>query len=239
MMCSTKISAVLFDWDLTLARVLGDVSESQRLQALFRWEGLVYRVDEIEAAMNKVRDNAHSKKVEPQTRPQTRRDIINSYFKILKNMGYRERNWELGNRLYDAHGFLPTYLYDDSLPTLLYLHQKGFTLGIISNHSHSARELIEQKVSHLIPPDHIIISQEVRVHKPAKTIFRLATSSIGESAANCIFVGNNLEVDAIGAVEQGGFSLGLWLDRDGIGEDRPLPGQVFRITSLSQVLDYV
>ena len=41
-MKGSQFTAVLFDWDLTLARVLGDASEDERLAALFRSQGLKY-----------------------------------------------------------------------------------------------------------------------------------------------------------------------------------------------------
>jgi len=235
----TKITAVLFDWDLTLARALGDVSESERLAALFSSQGLNYTPSEIQFAMN-----AYLNKINPEILVQkgglqTRRDIVNSYFQILSHLGYTERDWTVGNRLYDAHGDLPTFLYDDVLPLLEALQQKGLTLGIISNHAHSARKMIEQNVGEFIQPKHIIISQEVGTHKPAKTIFRYALARLNKPAGRCMFVGNNLVVDAIGAVEKGGFGCGLWLDREEVGADLSLPQGVFRITSLNQALDFV
>lgn len=237
-MTNAEITAVLFDWDLTLARVLGEVSEAERLSALFGSQGLNYDPAEVQAALNQYQ-NGRARMARPAGKLQTRQDIINSYFQILAHLGYTERDWEFGNQLYDAHSHLPTFLYDDTRPVLRSLQQKGIPLGIISNHTRLARSLIERHVGDLIPTEHVIISQEVGVHKPAKTIFRLATARLGIAPARCMFVGDNLAVDAIGAVEKGDFGCSLWLDREGSGAHLPLPGQVKRITSLHQVIPFL
>lgn len=235
-----EISVVLFDWDLTLARVLGEVSSSERLAALFQREGLPYTLDEIQTAVRHYQADVEQGKLrELNTPPQTRQDVIQFYRHLLNRLGHDETGWELANQLYSAYSYLPTVLYEDCLPTLRALKEKGLTLGIISNHATSAREIMEESVGDYIPPEHIIISQEVGVHKPAKTIFRRAVARLRMSPANCMFVGDNLLVDAVGAVEQGGFALALWLDREQTGAGIPLPEGVARITSLTQVLEFV
>ena len=238
-MTNTQITTILFDWDFTLARVLGDILQSERLAALFSTQGLNYTPDQFEAAMEKQQNGAQQGFLGRSIKPQTRQDIINGYFRILAYLGFKDRTRALGERLYSAYGILPNILYDDTLPTLRALQKKGFSLGIISNHSNSAREVIEEKVGEFIRPEHIIISQEIGVHKPAKTIFKQAVARMKVSPANCVFIGDNLDVDAIGAVERGGFSRGFWLDRAETNVDRTLPERVVRITSLDQLPYFV
>lgn len=234
-----QVAAVLFDWDLTLARAIGDVTESVRLAALFRSQGLDFAPEEIETAVFKLYDGAKKGVSSRLGKPQRRRDIINYYFRILSHFGVENRDWAFGNRLYDAHSYLPTHLYHRTLPMLRALQREGLSLGLISNHSRSARAMMEEDLSPFIPSKHIVISQEVGVHKPAKTIFRHASRRVGVPPSHCMFVGDNLNVDAIGAVKNGGFSRGLWIDREGIGSGINLPDRVFRITSLDQVLSFL
>jgi FMN phosphatase YigB (HAD superfamily) len=59
------------------------------------------------------------------------------------------------------------------------------------------------------------------------------------SPEETLFVGDSLDADAIGAVEQGNFRMGLWLDREDVGADVKLPPRVARITSLNDVLNFV
>jgi putative hydrolase of the HAD superfamily len=131
-------------------------------------------------------------------------------------------------------------LYEDTLPLLNWLKKQGIALGVISNHSQKIRPVIEETLAGFVQPEHIVISQEEGVHKPTKTIFKTACSRLGFSPEECIFVGNDLYVDAIGSVAEGGYGLGLWLDR-GAGNNgtRALPERVYRINSLMLVLDYI
>lgn len=237
-MKQTPVTAVLFDWDLTLARALGDATYSQRLTALFAHVGLTFLESEVANAVqqvqNQVDPNDHRK-----THPQTRRDIINHYFRILKQLGFRERSWAFGNRMYDAYADLPTSLYDDARPLLQQLQARDIKMGVISNHATTARPLIEKHLADFISPKNIVISQEIGVHKPARGIFAFSLRKMKLSSENVVFVGNSLPVDAIAAVEQGGFQLGLWLDREDDGRPSSLPLRVHRITGLEQVLDYL
>jgi HAD superfamily hydrolase (TIGR01549 family) len=235
-----EINVVLFDWDLTLARVLGEVSSNERLAALFQQEGLPYTPDEIQTAVGHYQADVEEGRLrELNTPPQTRQDVIHFYRHLLTRLGHSESSWKLANQLYSAYSYLPTMLYEDCLPTLRALREKGLTLGIISNHATSARKVMQTYVGEYIPPEHIIISQEVGVHKPAKTIFRRAAARLRMPPTNCMFVGDNLLVDAVGAVDQGGFARGLWLDRQDAGASLPLPSGVSRIISLTEVLEFV
>lgn len=240
MMTSDKITAVLFDWDCTLARTLGDISFGERLAVLFQSNGLTYTRDEILTALQRHQNDVRQGKLRGTIKPQTRQDILYFYRHILTRLGHPDTSMDLADRLYNGYAQLPTFLYDDTMSTLRALKQRGLTLGIISNHASTARKVMQQQVGQYIPPDHIFISQDLGVHKPAKTIFRHALTRIRiTTPRNCLFVGDNLKVDAIGSVVQGGFGMGLWLDRRQTGANQTLPSRVARITSLQQVLDFI
>jgi putative hydrolase of the HAD superfamily len=98
---------------------------------------------------------------------------------------------------------------------------------------------MHELIGNLIPPDRITISQEVGLHKPTPFIFTMAVQAVDLEPEECLFVGDSLNADAIGAVQQGGFRLGLWLDREGTGADVALPPGVVRITSLAEVFDFI
>lgn len=232
-----EIKAVFFDWDLTMARVLGDVSAEARLQALFEWAGMVYSVDAVETAVSTARQamrlNGHV--------PQTQRDIARYYQHILRNLGENDVSWAIANYLYDAYSYMPSILYDDTLPVLRYLDQVGMKSGIISNHSRLIRPVIQEAIDDFIPSEYIIISQEIGIYKPTPSIFLQAAAALKLPPEACLFIGDNLEGDAIGAVEKGEFQMGLWLDREGVGETAAssLPSNVYRITTLADVIEYL
>lgn len=238
-MVDKQITAVFFDWDFTLAYALEGVSHEERLTAIFQHAGLDYTLEEIEAAWQGYLEDIKQGQLSNPSTPQTQQDITNFYRQILLRLGHENRSQEFVNALYDAYALLPVTLYEDTLPTLQALKQKGLSLGIISNHSTTIRVAMANYLGDLIVSENIIISQEEGVHKPAKTIFQRAVSRLRVAPANSVFVGDNLEVDAIGAVEQGQFGLGIWVDRRGEGEKRPLPPDVTRVTSLYEVLDLV
>jgi len=235
-----KVTAVLFDWDLTLAYAVGVDTYSKRLQAIFRTGGISYSLADIEAAMRSHEVNTAFLQLPilPGV-PQTQEDITRYYREILQRLGYINREDAFFDRLYDAFAELPIDLYADVQPTLEALRQQGGSLGIITNHSRLVRPLIEQYVGEFIAPEHIIISQELGINKPAPAIFRYAASQMQVSPAQCVFVGDNLYVDAVGAVEQGGYQMGMWIDRKETRLKRPLPPHVHRLTDLSQVISLI
>ncbi len=229
-----EIKAVLFDWDMTMARVLGDASPEMRLQSLFQWAGMEYSVNEVETAVSTTRlDLKLNGNV-----LQTQRDIAQYYQHILRNLGAENTSWAVANYLYDAYSYMPSVMYEDTLPTLRYLDRMGIKLGVISNHSRLIRPVIEEAVGELIDSEHVIISQEMGIYKPAPSIFLHAAAAMKLSPEVCLFVGDNLNGDAIGAVEKGEFQMGLWLDREGAGE-KTFPPHVHRISTLADVIDYI
>jgi FMN phosphatase YigB (HAD superfamily) len=238
-MTNVKISAILFDWDSTLASVMGDVPGSHLIAALFERRNLHYSADEIQKAIETRQEKVKQGKLPGTLEIQTRRDVALFYKQILTVLGFRDANLTLGKQLYGEFGYLPSVLYKDTLPVLRSLSQMGFTLGIISNNTSSARTNIQTRVSEFIQPKHILISEDIGIHKPAKTIFKRGASIVGVHPKNCVYVGDRLRVDAIGAVQQGNYGYGLWLDRKRVGSSNDLPERVFRITSLHEVVDFI
>lgn len=235
-MKNARITAVFFDWDMTLARILGDVPTSQRLATLFQRHGLPYTSDQIETALTQYYLNG-GKQTKNQ-KPQKPSEIIQFYHHLLTHLGHEDIPQNLGRQLYEGYALLPNLLYDDVLPTLHKLQAQGFKLGVLSNHSKTARQAMESLVGHFIQPEHIIISEEIDLHKPDGRIFHYAAEKIGTPPEECTLVGDNFTVDAIGSVTAGGFAHGFWLDRENKNE-LELPDFVSRLVRLDEVLDYL
>jgi HAD superfamily hydrolase (TIGR01549 family) len=236
---NVKVRGVFFDWDLTLARTVGDVSADERLVALFRSQGLSYSLAEIEAAVQHSQTHYRQRFAQDMPRPQSQEEIAEHYKRILNYLKYESISDDLLEKLYNGYARLPTFLYEDALPTLRALDDRDISLGIISNHTRVVRYAMQQLVGELIPDDQIFISQEVGLHKPSPPIFSLALQLLYLSPEETLFVGDSLDADAIGAVELGNFRMGLWLDREDVGADVKLPPRVARITSLNDVLNFV
>ena len=205
------IETVFFDWDHTLAYTKTENNTlGERLATMFALADLPYSQSEIEAALAHYEKDVAAGKIPVIEEPQRRRDITRTYAYLFDYLGEEDKSWSTLERLYGTYALLPTYLYEDSRPTLSHLQQQGYKLGIISNHSSLARPVIERLVGDLIPSHHVLISEEIGVHKPAKTIFRRAAARLRTDPSRCIIlVGDNLEVDAIGSVSTSDFCGGI------------------------------
>ncbi len=237
-MIQRPIKAIFFDWDGTLAYTdIPNNSTSGRLAMMFQMGGLPYTQPEMEAALQQYAADAGPEMMERFGKAQTRREITGHYAQLLKRLGHQDRSWELTLDLYRTYAGLPWLLYEDSCAIIEAVRDKGYIVGILSNHSHSARPIMTQMVGDLVPARNIIISEEAGVHKPAKTIYLRAASRVRTPPANCLLVGDNLTADAVGAVQNGGFGRGIWLDRKQQHNGHLLPPHISYITSLVQLLD--
>ena len=233
----SSITAVLFDWDFTLAYSLGlDVSHVERTAVLFQNYGIACTTADVAAAQAALEIDIAQGKVSASLRPQKKREIIQLYKELLRRLGHPNDSYDFAYEIYAGYGRLPHTLFADVPPTLKSLQARGLRFGILSNHSTSVRNTIQQLVGDLIPQNCVTVSEEIGVHKPGKTIFRRAAAKLRQKPANCLYVGDNLEVDAIAAVQQGGFAAGIWIDRSGQTWESTLPANVYRITALTQLI---
>jgi HAD superfamily hydrolase (TIGR01549 family) len=230
------VETIFFDWDYTLAHTsASNNSTGERLAKMFALADLPYSQTEIEAAMARYHGDVSAGKHPPIMDLQRRREIIRRYGHLFDYLGEKDRSWATRVRLYRTYAQLPNHLYQDSRPTLALLRQQDFKLGIITNHASIIRPVIEQLVGDLVPTEHVVISEEIGVHKPAKTIFNRAAARTRTRPSRCLLVGDNFEVDAVGSTVVGGYRASVWLDRKEKGANRTMPAGVSRITSLDQL----
>ena len=124
-------------------------------------------------------------------------------------------------------------IFDDVVPALTYLKDRGIVLGLISNVDRDVTPLLgELGLAPLLQV--IVTSQEVGWNKPQPEIFYEALRRAMMQASEAIYVGDQYEIDIVGASNAG--IKGLLLDRGGYVEgtlDCP------KIYSLSQVAEYL
>ena len=237
-MTGRPIKAIFFDWDHTLAYTkTPQNSLGGRLAMMFQIAGLPYSQEEIEAALQQYVADGGQDEFKRFGKAQTRREIAGLYARLLNRLGHHDTSWELLVTIYRAYAQLPWFLFEDSRAVLQAVRDKGCILGIISNTSMSARPSITRMVGDLVPARHIVISEEIGVHKPAKTIYLRAAARVRTPPENCLLIGDNLAVDAVGAVQHGGFGHAVWLDRNHKSSGRLLPPNIATITSLPQLVD--
>jgi HAD superfamily hydrolase (TIGR01549 family) len=234
-----QIKTVLFDWDMTLGAVLGDVPAVERTSALLQHVGLSYNHNAIEAARKERQARIEAGRLPGPLAPQTKEGLILYYQQLLELLGHPEALPEVAEQIYDAYAHLPFIFYPDTLPALHRLAARGVGLGVITNHSPLIRPVIETRLAEFVRPEHILISGELELYKPDRAIFIKGAASLATPAGQCLYTGDNLEVDAVGAVQAGGYGCGLWCDRSGRTTPAILPPSVHHITQLSQILKWL
>jgi HAD superfamily hydrolase (TIGR01549 family) len=110
-------------------------------------------------------------------------------------------------------------LYEDVLPVLALLRQRGIKVGLVSN---TSRDLDAFVRHHGLDVDAWISSRAHGKVKPSPTIFKAALELLGVEPGAAVMVGDSPEDDVAGAEAIG--MRGLLLDREGKhGRDDALP----------------
>jgi putative hydrolase of the HAD superfamily len=205
------IQAVLFDLDFTLAKPGPDLGP-EGYQRLGRRFGL-----ELDPALYK---EARAKAVEGlHKHPDFRHDeeiwVAFTERIILGMGGNADRAYECAvemTRAWEqAHNF---DLFDDVLPVLADLRERGLTLGLVSN---TGRDVDEFLAHHSIRIDAALSS---RIHgkvKPHPTIFQAVLDRLEVSANQAAMVGDSPEDDLEGARGLG--MRAFLVDREGLFPD--------------------
>jgi len=153
---------------------------------------------------------------------------------ILKEAGL-ETSWELITDILKK--WLETdwkmVLFDDVVPTLTHLKERGLILGLISNVDRDITPLY-QDLGLSAWMGVVVTSQEVGFNKPQPEIFQEALKQAGVRPSEAIYIGDQYQFDVVGA--EGAGMRGVLLDRGGLFEDiTDCP----RIRSLTQVAKYL
>jgi putative hydrolase of the HAD superfamily len=106
-----------------------------------------------------------------------------------------------------AHHF---ELYEDALPTLAALRDRGLKLGLLSN---SARDLGVFVAHHGLSVDAVLTSQAHGKTKPHETIFRRMLELLAVAAGDALMVGDTIDDDVEGARAVG--MEAVLVDREG------------------------
>lgn len=102
-------------------------------------------------------------------------------------------------------------LYDDVIPCLKFLKSKNYKAGIITNIDSKGESLIKQlNLSNYISS--VITSHDAGASKPSIKIFQFALNKFNAEPSECLFVGDQIETDVIGAKNSG--LVPILLDRE-------------------------
>ena len=148
----------------------------------------------------------------------TMQEIVESYCEFVKELGVQEHveqvTWELLQSEHSLFAADAATLYEDTIPTLQHLRDKGFKLAIVSNWDTPLDPLTQRLgIAHYF--DIIVASHDVRVRsaKPDPHIFNYTLTAIEVSAEETVHVGDTYEADIVGAKNVG--IRPILIDRDG------------------------
>lgn len=186
----TMIKAVFFDIDDTLYDTSGfaKLARKAALNAM------------IDAGLPLSSDDAYT----------LLREIIKEYgsnydkhFNVLTKRVFGEEKSlliALGMITYHNVKFALLRLFPQTKRTLIYLKQRGYVLGVISNGITIKQweKLIRLDLHPFF--EYVITSEEAGVEKPDKRIFELALEKMGCKAEESIMIGNKFSEDIMGAL---------------------------------------
>ncbi|MCL2475069.1 MAG: HAD family hydrolase [Chloroflexi bacterium] len=93
-------------------------------------------------------------------------------------------------------------VFDDAMETLNILHQKGLKTGLISNSDSDISCLLDELgLSQKL--DYVITSAECGATKPKAAIFNIALQKASITAAEALYIGDQVDIDVAGAQNAG------------------------------------
>ena len=193
--------AVFFDVGNTLLYPYPSVSEVCR--RVLEDAGHTRDLEQIEAYMPLVDEYYEDRYREDDTfwtdEGETADIWVGMYSLLCRKLGIDEQAEELALKVYERFGDPGHWrLYDDVIPVLARLRDKGCRLGIISNWDGRLSGLLDGLgLSPFL--DAVICSATVGLHKPDPRIFELACDTLDVSSEECVHVGDHHYADVIGA----------------------------------------
>lgn len=228
--------AVFLDFYNTLVRF--EPSREQRQAQVCREFGLETSALALRSAYPMADDYFyHETARKPlEARPEAERlQVFAEYELRILNGGGLKVPFQTALQIWQRMRQLPTKfaLYEDALPAIKSLKQRGVVLGIISNITKDwVKIFAELGLDSQL--DFIITSVEVPPGKPSPSIFLRALERACTSADQAIHVGDQYHIDVVGAKSVG--IRPLLLDRDDFyAEITDCP----RLRSLSEVVNYL
>jgi HAD superfamily hydrolase (TIGR01549 family) len=133
---------------------------------------------------------------------------------VLQRWGIEEVDVGSGEAIFEALRVrIPESrpLFDDVLPTLRALRQRGFQLGVVSNR-HWGGKIFQEDLQTIglldyFDPRHMAISVDLGVRKPDSAIFLHALNALDVAPEHAVMVGDSLLSDIVGGKMLGIFTV--------------------------------
>lgn len=153
---------------------------------------------------------------------------------LLKEAGVDASEQLIGGVLNKMQQFnLKQVLFDDVVPALTQLKERGLILGLVSNVDRDITPLCD-KLGLSLLLQVIVTSQNTGFSKPHPEIFREALRQSRLEASEAVYVGDQYQIDMVGARDAG--MKGVLLDR---GDDFREVTDFPRIRSLTDIVKHL
>jgi HAD superfamily hydrolase (TIGR01549 family) len=200
------VRAVVFDVDFTIAKPGPDLGP-EGYRRLGERYGLVLEPSRYEEARK-------AALVDLKRHPELDHDEeiwIRFTQRIIEGMGGAGDTYAAAAEMEGAWALAHHFeLYEDALPTLEALRERGLAVALLSN---SARDLDAFVAHHGIVVDAVLTSRAHGKTKPHETIFRRMLDLLGVAANEALMVGDTVEDDVEGALAVG--MRAVLVDREG------------------------
>lgn len=127
-------------------------------------------------------------------------------------------------------------IFENSVPLLETLKERGYKLGVITN-GPAYLQNHKMDTSGLRPYcDIVIVSGDLGVHKPDPEIFKITAQRLGLDPSECVYVGDHPVNDIKGALDAGMKAIRMnwgWFENQDLRSDVPV------IDDIIDVLKYV
>jgi putative hydrolase of the HAD superfamily len=227
----TDIKVVIFDLDDTLCDY-----EGAKFGGLSAAAELLATGEETAAAIAQ-----RYRAIEP--------DLFRQYLrKELSLADYREQRFARGvvarrdpdllraaNSAYMAIANGPIALFEDALRTVAGVGDRGLVAAILSNGPTDGQRAKLAMTGLAKVFDHVFISEELGLAKPDPQAFLAVAQRLGVAPAECLMVGDSLEVDVAGALAAG--MRALHLDRTRTAAGSPRHGTISTLDDIFAVID--
>jgi putative hydrolase of the HAD superfamily len=160
-------------------------------------------------------------------------DLSGYFATVLKEMG-KEPNPEVLNRIIEIRLAMREHVryFEDTLPALAELRNRGYKLGLISNLGSLWGTVFDKlKLKHYF--DVISLSYEVGLAKPEPEIYLATAQKMGCAPTQCMFIDD--QPDYVLAAEEVGMT-GIWLNRDD-NSDGKTKHQLVSLREIIAILD--
>lgn len=128
---------------------------------------------------------------------------VGMYSMLFDRLEIEDASEVMARRVYDEFGYAARWrAYDDVVPALERLAERGIKTGIISNWDRRLRSILVGLGLHELL-DAVISSAMVGLHKPDPRIFLLACERIGVAPEESAHVGDHYYADVLGATVSG------------------------------------